>query len=292
MRHQKAQNAKSNRRFPLAGLIEIGLLALIAFVVVKAVITYVSPQSVWKPVVTAQPGEAGPAPIAAPALNLNFDPFYRQRAAITAAPAVTIGEDAPETSLDLKLFGLRADSADETGSAILETPDRKQKTYRVGDEIISGVVLRAVTKSYIVLDAEGSLERLTFIKPESALNTPAPAPSEPAQTYQAGQTGSAGAPSGRLSVQNFSAAQFMAAVRLTPDLKDGSVRGIKITPRGSGKLLSGAGLQSGDIITAVNGQSVTDNQAMMRMASVLSRDQGASLSILRNDIPMTVKVGR
>lgn len=265
-------------------LAELALLALIAFVCVKIVISLIWPQTFWKPVPEPAAMTARSMAQAAPAVSPGFDPFYRNTP--SAPAAIEAGQDAPETSLDLKLFGLRADDGESrnTGSAILETPDRVQKTYRIGDEIISGVVLRAVTKGYIVLESGGHLERLTFIKAASGLSKSMPAPAK-IEAFASEKVAA-----GRLKV--YTPAQIMAAIRLTPEAGPSGMTGFRVTPRGSSALLQEAGLQSGDIITAINGQSLGGPAALTAMASQMSRAKSATLSVSRNNVPKTVRIGR
>jgi len=260
-------------------LAELVLLVLIAVVLVRAVISFLWPQSVWKPVSDIAPLTAAQPAVAALSLNLAFDPFHRER---IAAPMQTdIGEDAPETSLDLKLYGLRSDDG-ATGSAILQTPDRVQKTYRIDDEVISGVFLRGVTKTYIVLEADGAIERLTFVKPETALGRSAEDSSQ-ADAAQSAPDGTSG---------TVTPAQFMASVRLSPKMVGPNLIGYAMTPRGRSTLLEQAGLKSGDIVTAVNGQALTDPATMPRLIAQLSRGKTATLTVLRNNAPLTVTIGR
>ena len=261
---------------------ELALIALIAFFLVRAVITYMWPQSVWKPVSDAPTTIAATPAAAAPPLNLSFDPFHRERA---AAPVQTnIGEDAPETTLDLQLFGLRADDG-VTGSAILQTPDRVQKTFRIDDEVIPGVYLRGVTKTYIVLEADGVIERLTFVKPETGLGQSA----EKVRDAAVSQTA---APAPAASVSAVTPAQIMASVRLSPNMSGPILTGYTLTPRGNTKLLETVGLKSGDIVTAVNGQALTDPATMPRLIAQLSSGKTATLTLLRDNTPLTVTIGR
>ena len=68
--------------------------------------------------------------------------------------------------------------------------------------------------------------------------------------------------------------------------------GYSLAPRGNSDLLKKVGLLRGDVITAVNGISLSDPASMAAMASELSSADSAMLSITRNNTPMTVKIGR
>lgn len=153
-------------------IVQISLMGLIAFWAVRAAIAFFVPQSVWMPV-DARPALdiSGPfAPSAAAAgLDVNFDPFHR-RATSTPLPAA-LGAGAPETKLDLKLVGRRSG---EGGTAILLAPDGTQKIYRIGEEILPRVTLKAVDVDFVVISQDGRLERLTFSKQrDNELRAPA-----------------------------------------------------------------------------------------------------------------------
>lgn len=66
-------------------------------------------------------------------------------------------ERADEEGLDIVVIGT---FAGEKGSAILSVSDEKQATYRVGDQVLPEVYLKAVDKNFIVLDVRGEAKRL------------------------------------------------------------------------------------------------------------------------------------
>jgi len=151
-------------------LMALALLAALAFVVVQIVITFTNPESVWtqdKVSSTAQVSTSGGSQ------NFSFttDPFNN-----TVLDALIEDEvqalDVPETSLNLKLTGLVTGL---NGSAILRTPDNKESGYRVGDEVISDVVLKSINKGFVVLSVNGQSQRLTFERDETGgLTQPVP----------------------------------------------------------------------------------------------------------------------
>jgi general secretion pathway protein C len=114
----------------------------------------VAARGLWLAITPAGPLGV-PAPAAAvaapPALALaGSDPFFPQGQA--AADAVS--------GLDLALLGTRVDAASGRGSAIIATPDGKQLSFGVGDEIMPGVRLVAVAFESVTLDRSGAREQL------------------------------------------------------------------------------------------------------------------------------------
>jgi len=147
----------------LIRLIMAVLVVVLSFVIVKTVITFANPESAWKqPAITPAVSQN----IAARGVqNFSFrtDPFNRE---VAAAPELLaeVGQDAPETTLNLKLTGRT--TAKTSGTVIILTPDNKTGNYRVGDEIVPGVILEAVNKDFVVLDVDGQIQRLTFERGE------------------------------------------------------------------------------------------------------------------------------
>jgi general secretion pathway protein C len=100
-------------------------------------------------------GPLGTPPVAAvttasPLALAGSDPFFPQ--SVTAADAVS--------GLDLTLVGTRVDNASGRGSAIIATPDGRQQSFAVGEEIMPGVKLVAVEFESVTLDRGGARETL------------------------------------------------------------------------------------------------------------------------------------
>ena len=70
--------------------------------------------------------------------------------------------EIPETRLNLTLKGVRSGGAGTVAVAIIRTPDNKDKSYAVGDEIVSGVKLDGVLKDRVILDKNGAREVLVM----------------------------------------------------------------------------------------------------------------------------------
>ncbi len=109
-------------------------------------------------------------------LFVDFNPFHRD---VLAQPE-TGGEDAPETLLDLKLYGVRAGEDPTTGSAIIRTPDHAQGAYWVGDTVLTGVTVTGIYQDRVVLARRGTQEVLLLDKDKDgrrsagAASTPSP----------------------------------------------------------------------------------------------------------------------
>lgn len=74
--------------------------------------------------------------------------------------------EAPATRLKLTLQGtFLGDKATEEGWAIISTPDKDQRLYRIGDEIPGGATLYAVEARRVILSRNGRHESLELPRP-------------------------------------------------------------------------------------------------------------------------------
>jgi len=261
--------------------VQVALVAVIAFLIVRALMVFITPESAWTPLEQSsglppssnpQSGQyANSSPI-----DTGFDPFHRLEVTPTAAP-INIGEDAPETSLDLTLMGRRAG---EGGSAILRIPDGSQKVFRIGDEILSGVKLEAVNVEYIVISQDGRLERLTFEKKQVS-------------GLRAAQTSPAVPPLSPVPQQNtYSSNSLLASINFTPERANNQIAGYRISPKQAGFDTSLLGLEDGDVITSIGRIALQDED--IDLGAVLGRLQSrrsTTVELIRNGQPISVKVG-
>ncbi len=253
---------------------ELALVLLIAYLCVRTVIVFVAPQSLWtepsSTVVAAKQTQ-----IRKTAFNPGFDPFNRSK----EVEPVDMGLDAPETSLNLKLTGLRSG---DNGSAVLQTPDNLQKAYSIGDEIISGVTLHSVTPHYIVLSLGGRLERLTFERAQKNTLLARPEGSSPNSIM-----GGSAAPKVMMAPEN-----LLSAVRLEPVITDGQMKGFRIAARNGSINLTTYGLRDGDILTRIDRVDLTTGRPdIQKVMTLLDDTSGVDVSVLRGGRSITVKVG-
>lgn len=244
--------------------LELGLVVLLTFLFVRAIIAFTAPESLWTETPSTVIAADTASSVSSGTFNWSFDPFHRSA---VAAP-IDAGQTAPETSLNLKLTGLRAG---EDGSALLQTPDNQQRAYSVGDEIISGVTLHSVSPEFIVLSLGGRLERLTFERARG-------------DTLTAAVRAASGT---KLSPQ-----ALFAATKLEVAIENGQRQGLRISSRNPSVSLTEFGLQDGDIITHVGGRDLTKGQPnVSAIMTTLQQSSSAELKLVRNGRPLTVKVG-
>lgn len=255
-----------------------GAVGVSAFLFARGVMILIAPQTVWvSPLPTLAPASN------APTVDAEFDPeldiFHRGVQAETAPAA--LGEDAPETTLNLVLKGLRAGP---DGMAIIQTPDRSERNYYIEDAIVSGAVLEAVNPGYAVIRRNGALERLTLDDDESTLTSVAPPPPQAAPRPAALRSAQ--------GVDMMSTGELLQNISLDRAVREGKLVGFEIKARNNASdgTLARAGLREGDIVTAVNGFRVSKGLDLATMMYELQSKPAARLMVLRGDDIVTVRL--
>lgn len=206
--------------------------------------------------------------------------------------------DAPETRLNLDLRGIFASSVRGEALAIIGDPQGKEKPYREGDALPGGAELHEIYADRVILDRGGQLEtlklrrsRLPGMGGEASARAQANSPPPAADPdVAAADDGSAAARLQALREQYSSNPdQLWNEVRITPVMGDGGVRGYTLLHQDA-ELMGALGLRPDDIITAVNGMSLSDPSVMYDVMNNLASASELSLSIERNGTPQTLHV--
>lgn len=207
---------------------------------------------------------SGSRPVAAPAdvtPALAFAPFGK--GAITDA--------SQATALPLKLKGVFAASPAELSVAYIEVGGEPAKAFRVG-EAPGGGTIEGILRDRVLLRVNGRIEFLAFPDPTLTSDQQAAAAAKPA------------APQGQRPESTAPAAPPPAAAAALANL----------APAPGGGLQVGAnappGLQTGDVITSINGTSIS-SQASAASALAAAQQRGsAQIQITRDGKPVTLTV--
>ena len=260
----------------LWALFAVAIMLLIARLV-WTIFTPVSVYGDWQP---ARAEIADPASRAL--LFARFDPFNR------SAPVTANAGPTEVTSLQLTLFGIRINRASGTGSAIIANEEGLQRSYNVGEDIMSGVTLQEVAFDHVILSRNGSNESLYLDQ------------SVPAETVSGGngaidESGvlRTNPPSGISSKDvSLSADSIRKSVSFAPRLDDGQITGLAVSPRGDGAIFNAAGFKSGDIISTVNGNPVTSAGDIARLTQQLAPGARISVEVERgaSKVPLAIVI--
>ncbi|SDX64553.1 type II secretion system protein N [Marinobacter mobilis] len=161
--------------------------------------------------------------------------------------AESVRQSAPETRLRLRLEGVLVAGQAEYSGAIVAGTGGITEHYRVGDTLPGNAELVEVEPGRILIKRNGMFETLTFEdNPDVGVvadqeDSAVAMPDDFVEDIQA-----------RLDSQGASA---LVAFGLRP-VQDGSASGY--TYDGSNAMLNAASLKAGDVITAINGQTLGD----------------------------------
>ena len=257
------------------GLVELGLIALIAVQCARLVWTVATPVG---PVGDWQAHRSAPAAATGTA---GFDPFFRL--AGQAGPVAV-------TALNLKLYGVRQDQASGRGSAIVGTPDGAQRSFAVGEEIMPGVVLKAVDFDSVTITREGRDEQLYMDQSgEAAVVGPAEPPAAPGIVAPAAPAQTP--PPSPVMAPSLPRGDAARDIRVQPRMNGREVTGVAVFPQGSGEAFRAAGLAPGDVVIAVNGQRIRSAGQAQALARAFEGSRPPALQIERDGRVMTLRPG-
>lgn len=268
-------------------VLQVVLLIALGWVVIRAILLLTNPESLWTPLPMVSMVSQGGTATAERVYNFSTDPFRLPVSEDPEPIAQAEGFDAPETTLKIRLLGRISGS-----SANLKTPDNREKSYSVGDEVMNGVTLQNVYPDFVVLRVNGEIQRLTFQR-DSETGLSDTQIDEVSQSVSvATQPSEENALVSVNSVQQMNAADLIQSVQLNPNFETGTLVGYEIKARNGETSLEQYGLQSGDIVTAVNGDSLLVGQPDLQgLITKLKSANQVKLDILRDGRPVTVQIG-
>lgn len=174
-------------------------------------------------------------------------------------------EATQATALPLKLRGVFAASPATLSVAYIEVSGEPAKPFRIG-EAPGGGVIEGILRDRVVLRVNGRIEYLAFPDPTLTADQQAAAAAPPAPAQPAPQ------------------AAPQAATALLSALSPAPGGGLQV---GS---TAPPGLQSGDVITSINGTALT-SQASAASAIAAAQSRGtAQIQITRDGKPVTLTV--
>lgn len=199
-----------------------------------------------------------------------------------------------KTKLRLALKGVFASTNPLQAFAIIaQSVSAPGRTFKVGERLPSGAVLHEVRATEVILSRNGRLESLAL--PRKTLNN---IPIVTSRNSTSRQRSVRTMPNNlrlRKIRDTFkkSPQKFMEKARLEPVISrvDGSTEGYTFN-HNDPLVMRSLGLQPSDVITAINGISITNNASGAFEQLKTSADNGTPLSLdfMRKGIPQTVNV--
>ena len=209
---------------------------------------------------------------------------------------------APETDLELKLFGLRAEiGSEDRGSAIIQTTDKRQAAFAPGQTIQQGVRLEQVFPDRVEIIRDGVRESL-YLNPDRrsrpalvvAEQTARPAAS--ASGFTPAQSVSEIAPQSSsvistAELMEISPAEALAQFQLRPRLEGSRINGFIVQALGSDPRLDVLGVQPGDVIMDVNGTRLTSFERINELPEELRNATELRIGLLRDGKRQERRIG-
>ncbi|TCO76167.1 type II secretion system protein GspC [Chromatocurvus halotolerans] len=210
-----------------------------------------------------------------------------------------IEDEARESRLPLLLRGVVSSSDDGLGYAMIEHRG-EQAVYAVGDDLpVPGRVrLAKVLPSRAVIDNAGSYELLLLFE-ESALSRQADnrsrgrgaadtaAPPASPRTQQVERPALAAQYRDRL----YSDPQSLAeVVQVAPVRSGGDLVGYRLSPGRASDDFTALGFEAGDVVTSVNGLSLSDPANTLRLYQAMRDERSAVFELQRNGSELVLSV--
>jgi general secretion pathway protein C len=189
--------------------------------------------------------------------------------------------EAPETRLKLILRGVFASEESTGGRAIVGDPKGKEENYAVGDPLPGGAKLSEIYPDRIILERNGRFETLRLPK-QRALSG-----SGDAGNRSATPARSAGSPGKAAAFQKYrkeikrNPSSFMNYVQAAPHRENGKFVGFKLKAGRQPEAFNELGLQSGDIVTAINGVQIDSPSSGMKAMRALGDGDTVDVTLLR-----------
>lgn len=237
---------------------------------------------------TPAPGFADPTPLKAtlnPEALAGSHLFGQYQATATAASIA----NAPDTQLNFTLLGIFAGSVEKESIALIAKEGGEEGPFSIGDDVAPGVNLQAIFLDRVILSRNGRLETLRLDK-DAPSNAPVFNPVTNTSEAQEG-TPAAAQMLAQIKEQVVTdpskAANF---IRVQPMTGDGGLKGYRVYPGPERAAFNAAGLKPGDVVTSINGVSLSDPAQALQLLQGLTQSSSVTLSVERNGSTQTVNV--
>lgn len=211
----------------------------------------------------------------------------------SAQELIDIPLSSGETNLNFVLNGTMSNSDEQAGLAYISNGKGIQEKFLVGDKIFDSATLKEIHKTYIVLQHNGKNERLSLrensqvsqMPRKSKINNKPPAY---LKHLNGGQQANWQETMNQQKFNPTTISNIVKKVNFVADQK-GNIQGIRVSSLSQGDLLTQSGLQSNDIITAINGNNITATN-MLSIKQKLEKNPNATVTIKRNGKIQNIQV--
>ena len=257
----------------------VALVVVLGWLGVRIGVGLAQPESLYQAEAIVQPSQIAPKIAASVDYDFAVDPFAFGE--VVEVPLELL-DDAPETTLNLKLIGIISES-----SATFRLPDGKNKPVKIGEEVMNGVTLMGTARDFVTLDVNGETQKLTLERVklgEKETNAKIVSVTPQSKITPKRPT--------RKDAEN-----LFSKIQLTPHrelLSDRSSKmvGFKIKAR-PGADLEQFNLKSGDVITRVGPLVLNTNRPNLKaLRELMSSGAAQDFEVIRNGAPVTIRIGQ
>lgn len=220
--------------------------------------------------------------------------FGNAQKSVAKAP-VPQNTNAPKTKLNLNLSGVLAFEPQDHSLAIIRVGGGPENIFAIGDQVGNRATLKAVYADKAIIEHNGKLETLPLPRDNSADSglslsqqshvAPSTPPSNTALAANLPHT------PGALRERLIKEPQLMnQLMRVTPYQQNGSTIGYQLSPRQGAELLQSYGIYPGDVVTSLNGVSLTSQRRGLNAMRRLVNAKNLEMTVLRNGVEVPVSI--
>lgn len=201
-------------------------------------------------------------------------------------------ETLEPTSLKIALLGTVAGDQGNAVAVIEDRKNRKQDLYKVGDSVQDALV-KKILRGRVVLGVGDKDEILTMEEVSSSSSPPAAAERRTAPSTRSDfrprsleRTISIRRADIDESMQDIS--NLLSQARILPHFENGAADGLAVTGIKAGSIFMRMGLRNGDIVNAINGETVTTPEEIISMYSEMESGSDLSIQVKRGGRERTI----
>jgi hypothetical protein len=205
-------------------------------------------------------------------------------APVLVTPPRPLGNDSSVSRVPQPLILVRTQLGRNSreGFAQIGINARSPQTYAAGALLVNGARLTEIHERYVVLERDGHSERL-YVQGE------APPASSPQRAVAAGLL-TVGGPSAEPPPPVTSQEPLTDYVRPSPVYVNGQLHGYALYAGRKARVFSLLGLQSGDVVTQINGTAVSANSDSLETLESLTKGEALSVVVERQGVAQTLSL--
>lgn len=201
---------------------------------------------------------------------------------LNQAPAVAAPVSKPITTLPLVLIGTFLTDGQAPYAIIEDQKNQLQDVFSVNESIFDAAKLVAIYSNKVEINRQGAIEILTIDETSQASSaTGAGVGSNAGQEYVVDEA--------ELDQALLDLPGLLTQARAIPYFKDGKSIGLRLFAIKNGSLFEKVGLQNGDILKSINGNSLGDITQAVRLFETLKQERSIRVTLERARTEMELR---